>query len=288
MSIILRALKKVQEQDAEQETGSISPEATSIGGAASDVPAVTSSRAGQMSVGADSVTHGASAAGDRLSSSQVFRHSFGLAPKALLVLLVVLGMCTTGWFASKIYLNLKLASEASASRTSSGSAGGEPEEHTQIAEAASADDGAATVLENGAPALSEAATRARSPEEGDSRLAKAEPHPARAAVGAIADRPTQPTAEPNATSEVIYYAAESPAPIKPNPPAVIVKEAMPEKKGRPELKINAIAWKNEEPRAIVNMQSVYEGDLIEGAKVLAIKRKIIVFEYEGETFEVRF
>ena len=61
-----------------------------------------------------------------------------------------------------------------------------------------------------------------------------------------------------------------------------------EKKGRPEFKINAIAWQNEEPRAIVNMQSIYEGDVIEGATVVAIKRKLVIFEYEGETFKVRF
>jgi hypothetical protein len=67
-----------------------------------------------------------------------------------------------------------------------------------------------------------------------------------------------------------------------------VKEPKTVKSGRPEFKINAIAWKNEEPRAIVNMQRVYEGDVIEGAKVLAIKRKVVVFEYEGEIFEVRF
>ena len=36
------------------------------------------------------------------------------------------------------------------------------------------------------------------------------------------------------------------------------------------------------------MQSVYEGDIIEGATVLAIRRMIIVFEFEEETFEVRF
>jgi hypothetical protein len=70
--------------------------------------------------------------------------------------------------------------------------------------------------------------------------------------------------------------------------APVMKEAEPEKRGRPEFKINAIAWKNKEPRAIVNMQSVYEGDTIEGATVLAIKRKMVFLEYEGETFEIRF
>ncbi len=58
--------------------------------------------------------------------------------------------------------------------------------------------------------------------------------------------------------------------------------------GRPELKINAIAWRAKEPKAIVNMQSVRVGDVIEGAKVLSIEKKIIFFVYEGEFFEVRF
>ena len=66
------------------------------------------------------------------------------------------------------------------------------------------------------------------------------------------------------------------------------KEPKPEKGGRPDLKINAIAWRSEEPKAIVNMQRVYEGDVIEGATVLAIQRKAILFEYKGESFEIRF
>lgn len=65
-------------------------------------------------------------------------------------------------------------------------------------------------------------------------------------------------------------------------------ELEPVKVGKPELKINAIAWRAEEPKAIVNMQRVYVGDVIEGATVLAIQRKSILFEYDGEPFEVRF
>jgi hypothetical protein len=76
--------------------------------------------------------------------------------------------------------------------------------------------------------------------------------------------------------------------VKPEPAPAPVKEAKPQKKERPKLKINAIAWRSDEPKAIVNMQRVFEGDVIEGATVLAIKRKIIEFEYEGETFVVRF
>ena len=76
--------------------------------------------------------------------------------------------------------------------------------------------------------------------------------------------------------------------VEPAQPPAAVKEAPPQKPERPKLKINAIAWRNEEPKAVVNMQSVYEGDIIEGATVLAIRRMIIVFEFEGETFEVRF
>ena len=249
MSIILRALKKVQEQEAEQRAGSAPGQTASVEGGPPDASADASPTAGQAGAGADSVAYRmAATGGDRLLSSQVLRHSFGLAPKALLVLLVVLGLCTTGWFASRIYLNLKLASEASAAKASVGSAVGEPVEYAQAVEAA-----------------------------------EKAPLPAKEGSSAV-------TVESSETSEVIYYTAESPVmePLEPERPIAAVKEAIPEKKGRPKLKINAIAWKNEEPRAIVNMQRVYEGDLIEGARVLAIKRKIIVFEYEGETFEVRF
>ena len=92
MSIILKALKKIQEQEA---AGQSAPLPGDI--------------AQGNSAGGTSVEPGRAA-----SFSSAERQSFGLAPKALIGLLVVLAICTTGWFASKIYLNVKLAAGASA------------------------------------------------------------------------------------------------------------------------------------------------------------------------------
>jgi hypothetical protein len=92
------------------------------------------------------------------------------------------------------------------------------------------------------------------------------------------ERAEERPATPTRVTDSSRRAAVSPPP----------KEPVLDSQGRPVLKINAIAWRGSEPKAIVNMQRVFEGDVIEGATVLAIQRKAILFEYEGKPFEVRF
>ena len=248
MSIILRALKKIQEQEAGQSLASPSAEMPADekkASTASFVPHTAETERPQMA-----------------APPAVPRHSFGFGLKALLGLLVILGIATTGWFANRIYLNLQTGPEIA------------KEEMPAIAE----EPATLEAVPVSAPAVAE--------EPG-----APQPVPQIAATtfkpqisSASPAQPVQPApAPPPIVIEVPIVESSEPTPSVP-----VMKEARPAKAGRPEFKINAIAWKNKEPRAIVNMQSIYEGDVIEGATVVSIKRKIVVFEYEGEIFEVRF
>lgn len=255
MSIILKALKKVQEQETEHRADDRSDSTRSAG--AGSPPAALAS------------------ASSRAPST--VRHSFGFTPKALLGVLVVLGIVTTGWFAGKIYGNLKVSPDETVSQPVADAE--ETVEYVRAIEVAPPQDtpNASQTLPASPP--EELETTAPLETEPASTVSP-EPQLMQVPVAQLQPHETQPSPVADETSMTM--------PVEPTPISPPAKEAAPEVKGRPELKINAIAWKNEEPRAIVNMQSVYEGDTIEGAKVLAIGRKIIVFEYAGETFEVRF
>jgi hypothetical protein len=201
---------------------------------------------------------------------------------ALLGLLVVLGIATTGWFANRIYFNLQTRPEIA-------------KEHAPVAAEVPATQAAAeeSVPAPAEPEPSEAVSAPAPAVAGE----QAAPQP-EAVVAAVMP-------EPQISSASLAQPVSQPAQPAPVPPPIVIevppvespeprhaspaiKEPKPERVGRPEFKINAIAWKNEEPRAIVNMQRIYEGDVIEGATVVAIKRKVVVFEYDGEIFEVRF
>ena len=54
------------------------------------------------------------------------------------------------------------------------------------------------------------------------------------------------------------------------------------------IKINAIRYGDEEPRAIVNLQRVFEGDSVAGVRVVKILRDRIEFDAGGTTFTMRF
>ena len=258
MSIILRALKKLQEEkareaDAPPADGAEKEDSTSTG------EAVPSS----LAVGDDESSPDAAqdymediAVRPRPESPkrEAARQRFGVGPKALLIVVLMLGIFTTGWFASRIYLNMKLA-------TSSGESGPQTNKPAAVVSKA---------------ALSE----------------PRQEHAIEPAAVAPADskQESSPSATASALPPIADAIAVEPAP---EPPKRVdekprLEERKPKREGRPELKINAIAWRSKEPKAIVNMQRVFEGDVIEGATVLAIQRKAILFEYDGESFEVRF
>lgn len=291
MSIILKALKKIQEQEAGKKRGALSGETAAGERSSSDALFASASPQGAREAGAgvvadSSVFQTAKAGKGRFAPPQIeadsfiARYRFGFAPKALLGLFVAVGVVTMGWFGSKIYyLNLKPAPGMAASEMSA-AAVEEPAEYARAVEAtpAQSEKTASELLPT--PPLADVEDAAPL-ETAPALIETPEPQVARASVAEPAPLPT-PAPPPAAVATHVAALAE------PEQTAPAMKETAPEKQGRPEFKINAIAWKSEEPKAIVNMQSVYEGDVIEGATVLAIKRKMIVFEYEGETFEVRF
>lgn len=287
MSIILRALKKIQDQQEAQPSGGPAEIAPGEKAAADTVFAreVAEDWESPDAVPADAIMLGRG--DERLTPFGVeaarpaAHHRFGLGPKALLILLICLGVFTTGWFASRIYVSVKLASGTNAPEPPPAS-----EQTVRIIQAEEvvqppSSRPVASEPAQTPPSTDEAATSS----EGEPGAAESSrPQIARASVMESPLPPAQP-ASAQAPPESVVPAAAAAEPAQ-TPPAV--KEALPQKPKRPELKINAIAWKNKEPKAIVNMQSVYEGDTIEGATVLAIRRKIIIFEFGGETFEVRF
>ena len=272
MSIILKALKKLQDEKVRETGGPPVDEAEQEDSAPTEDAFPSSLASGEDEPGLDTTRGYVKdiAARSRRESPvlSAAAQRFGVGPKTLLAIVLVLGVFTTGWFASRIYLNMMLATRSEKS--------GAPTDTTAtVADKAAVSE---AVQEN--EAVPAAVTAADSkPEAAPSAAASASPPVVEVAAAEPTPEPPARVAEP--PSPTIDSSVAAPVPRQP-------KEQKPKREGRPELKINAIAWKNKEPRAIVNMQSVYEGDVIEGATVLAIQRKVILFEYEGETFEVRF
>lgn len=242
MSIILKALKKVQNQE--------SADASMAGSPGSDMDQVASAKA--------SPGQSQPETGD--SSSR-----FGAGPKALLGLVLLLGVFSTGWFASRILDNMR-----------SGAADNQASSQANVEQIARSVEPAKPPIESAPMAVAPAKTPPAPVETAPPM--EAAPAPTPKVIAASVAKPTPAPPPPPPKPKV------KPVAPKPSP----VKEAKPVREGRPELKINAIAWRAKEPKAIVNMQRVYAGDTIEGATVLAIQRKSVLFEYDGETFEVRF
>jgi len=317
MSIILRALKKVQNQREEPPPPVSAEEAAELKEAGTDtnMPPPSPPMAAEDTARFDDISTLAADGGEEqedpvLTPAGEVRHGFGLGPKTLLGLLLILGIFTTGWFASKIYLSLNSGGAATKADSSAGAK--QPLKHMRAARAPlppaepappaepppaqqPVPAGAVVVVEPPraeprAPAVEEPPA----PVQASAPLDVAPPQPLASSVKVEAApvvisevEPAMSEPEPPPPSVAKQYLRQTKSVVpEPAPPAE--KESLPVKKGRPELKINAIAWKAKEPKAIVNMQRVRVGDVIEGAKVLAIKKKIIFFEYDGEFFEVRF
>jgi len=302
MSIILRALKKIQDQQEGLPSSTPDGEESIEEKAAADavaVPAPAQEAAEEPESGPRRPTGAMTAgeSGERVAllglqtARHAPRHRFDSSPVALLILLVCLGVFTTGWFASRIYVNTRLASDATAPEI--------PPKTPPVIEQTPVADRAARIVRAEeiqpppsqaqpveiAPAQIEPPSTGAAAPAPEIAPASPEPQPARVSVIERSFPVEQPITAQAPPPESVVPAAPA---IEPTQPPAAVKEAQPLKRERPKLKINAIAWRNEEPKAIVNMQSVYEGDFIEGATVLAIRRKRILFEFEGETFEVRF
>ncbi len=257
MSIILKALKKIQNQDIEQTPGPALAGEPGLARPAAPFPG--KSPAPKRRVAAETATTGL---------------RFGGAPRIMLGLIFVLGVFTTGWFVSRIYSHFKVNAHTLSVTKDVNEPTGNAEEATE----------AESLHQNSTPPVvgkgSPSSTEEIAPATASATVAAATVAPQPVVAPSVAPA-WKPVAEERPTSF-----SEEEAAVPGN--RIRQKEAQPAKGGRPELKINAIAWKSREPRAIVNMQRVYVGDEIEGAKVLAIQRGSVLFEYGGEPFEVRF
>ncbi|UCD58374.1 MAG: general secretion pathway protein GspB, partial [Candidatus Hydrogenedentota bacterium] len=272
MSIILKALKKIQEQKAAQ-----SPAAAAAG-------LENGERAvGGQPLSAPKARHGkADAEAVSRKARMQDEHRFGSGPKILLGLMVALGIFATGWFVNRLYSNYRSVADTEKAGLEAGS--GQPQQFIRATQIMPPQTQPAVSVSQQVPALG----------TGETTLSAAPPAAVPVPVSAapaVPDYSVEPPSQRGA-SEPEERPSErvEPEPKPPGPEQMRLsgKEAQPAREGRPELKINAIAWRAREPKAIVNMQRVYVGDVIEGATVLAIRRKSILFEYDGEAFEVRF
>ena len=271
MSIILKALRKVQHQNNEQPSR---PSSTASGkdAAAPQGPSMgshsTSSSGGSIPAVSRDRTHAQEDSGAiKPPHEAAERHLFGSVPKLLIAVVVTVGMFATGWFLNRIYSNFPSVTETreAKSRVDAGQAlpeadapRGIPPRDQEVVSAA----------------LRPAVTDTPAVESATVPVPAPSPQVARTSVTESPPQPPAPAAVPGPSG---LEAADH-----------VEKEVKPKEPGRPKLKINAIAWRMVEPKAIVNMRVVFVGDVIEGATVVAIRRTSVIFEFEGETFEVRF
>lgn len=66
--------------------------------------------------------------------------------------------------------------------------------------------------------------------------------------------------------------AAVPEPVKPTPPA---------------LTLNGIVWNTDRPQAIINDQVLSQGDTIEGARIVSIRKSGINLVFENENFTLK-
>ena len=111
-----------------------------------------------------------------------------------------------------------------------------------------------------------------------------EPPPAAMEPPPPAPAPQVAATEPEPKPEVMQV-ARAPQ-FEPEPPPTVPVDTLDAL--RATLKINAIRYSREDPRAIVNLKRVFEGDTVDGAKIVRIERDRIVFEADGAQFTLRF
>jgi len=283
MSIILKALRKVQHQNSEQPSDPPAPARGKGGDALRDATTgsePTSATSGSRTVASADIRARQARAG-ATSSETTGRHRFGGVPKLLLAVVVAVGMFATGWFLNRIYSNFASETEAREARS-----------RIDVGEVQPPADAPAAV-----PSQAEQIVPA-APEP--SVVHPAEPTSSNRSVVPPIVAPPPQVIRASAVEPPPRPPAETPAEESPASSTVAAerseprmagrheKEAGPTKAERPKFKINAIAWRLAEPKAVVNMRVVYVGDVIEGATVVAIHKTSVIFEFEGETFEVRF
>jgi hypothetical protein len=295
MSIILRALKKIQNQGGEQAPAEAR-------GAEESTPAVSSAAAADESGAAEGagLPHEA-VFGDASQamppvSAQLETTKPSRIPRYLIGLIAVLIIIATAWFAHII--NFKSGRERDGMQAhaakSAAADGGTPIEVRIRAPEPATEPSAEPIMKPPAAeapivlSLNPPAEQPVKPAAPEARHVAAgqAPEPAELPPAAPPDA-GMPIMEPSINLVTAFPAATA-IPSEPKEAHLPAGKTQPASVARPELKINAIAWRAQEPKAIVNMQRVYAGDVIEGALVKEIRRKSILFEFKGEEFELRF
>ena len=117
--------------------------------------------------------------------------------------------------------------------------------------------------------------------------------PAPAPAAATAPKPTPPLAvakvepvpPPAPVTSPAPVSAPVAAPVAVVPPAVVETSA-PAPKPFPNLKLQGIFFSSNNPKVIINGQTIGVGDLVEGVRVTKIRADKVVLEYNGETREL--
>ncbi|RJP21666.1 MAG: hypothetical protein C4520_09515 [Candidatus Abyssobacteria bacterium SURF_5] len=297
MSIILRALKKIQNQERKQGSASASHAGAFVNESPSDMGLDLFREAQeapplQEAGAADRLRPTPAKPIEKIRSSNI--------PRVLLGLLLVLGLIATVWFASIIQASFRggrAAGKETADQTKMVATAAK-EEQTPVQPPVAAPPETRAAVPPVPGTAPEAASPPALAQEQLAEQPAAPPVPAPQPVESAAPAPQAEAAIPKEPAAPEYEAV---IPTGKEAAAIARASTRPrkqqeaefasageEEKERPEFKINAIAWRAREPKAIVNMQRVYVGDRIEGALVKEIRRKSILFEYDSEEFEVRF
>jgi hypothetical protein len=98
---------------------------------------------------------------------------------------------------------------------------------------------------------------------------------------------TLPDEEPEVLHPVRLTGKSKPGPTEPDEAAS--EDALGEPPvGAPELALQGTSVVEGRPVAVVNFQRLYEGDTIEGAKVIRIMDRIVEMEFDGKRFVIEF
>lgn len=103
------------------------------------------------------------------------------------------------------------------------------------------------------------------------------PSPPPAAVTPPPSTPIQTA--PSPTAAVVTPA---PAPAPDTNTATAAADTAPAKRSFPELKLQGIFYRLRNPSVMINNQTLYKGDAVEGAKVVAIEREGVTLEFDGQ------
>ncbi len=102
--------------------------------------------------------------------------------------------------------------------------------------------------------------------------------------------PTPVTIEVPAPSPVVVVEPKTEPVVTvaptPQPPVTKVEPVTPPKPAFPELKLQGIFYRLNNPTALISGKNVHIGDLVQGAKVVAIERASVTLEFKGERREM--